>query len=314
MGKYTSALPQMSGRPFITDGGMETFLIFQQGVELPAFSSIDLARRRDGQEIVESYSRRYIEIARKAGVGLILDTITWRASPDWAVPVGLGSTEALGKANVRGVEMLQSIQQRYGTEQSPIVISGCIGPRGDGYNPGKTMSVEDAKSYHAWQVGLLHAAGADMISALTMNYVEEAMGIAMAAREAGAPVVLSFTVETDGRLPTGQDLNEAIMEIDRATDGYPAYYMINCAHPTHFDQMLESGGPGISRIKGLRANASRCSHAELDNSTELDEGNPPELGEQLAALMARHPQINILGGCCGTDHRHIGEIATRIAA
>lgn len=314
MGKYTSALPQLGSRPFITDGGMETFLIFKEGIELPAFSAIDLAKRPDGQEIVDAYSRRYIDIARKAKVGLILDTITWRASPDWAAPVGLDSLEALGRANTTAVKMLMDIRDRYETDESPIVISGCIGPRGDGYDPGQLMTVDEAKAYHRWQVARLHEAGADMISALTMNNVQEAMGLAMAAQAEQAPIVVSFTVETDGTLPTGQDLNEAIMEIDHATGGYPAYYMINCAHPTHFDQMLENAGPGISRIKGLRANASRCSHAELDNSTELDEGNPPELGEQLTALMARHPQINILGGCCGTDHRHIGEIATRIAA
>ena len=145
-----------------------------------------------------------------------------------------------------------------------------------------------------------------------MNNVPEATGVARAAKAAGIPVAVSFTVETDGRLPSGDDLQDAVAAVDEATGAYPAYYMINCAHPTHFAKAL-AGNP---RIMGLRANASRCSHAELDEAATLDEGDPVELGTEFAALLRENPQLSVLGGCCGTDHRHLSEIglALRTAA
>ena len=146
-----------------------------------------------------------------------------------------------------------------------------------------------------------------------MNYAEEASGIARAAREAGMPVALSFTVETDGRLPTGQPLNEAIAQVDSETGAYPAYYMINCAHPTHFDTVLAPESEWINRIGGLRANASRMSHAELDEAEELDAGDPVELGQEYADLKRHLPNLTVLGGCCGTDHRHIEQIGLACA-
>jgi S-methylmethionine-dependent homocysteine/selenocysteine methylase len=148
-----------------------------------------------------------------------------------------------------------------------------------------------------------------MVTAITMNYVQEAIGIARAAEAAKMPVAISFTLETDGKLPTGQSLRGAILAVDRASRGAPAYYMINCAHPTHFMTILDSSEPWVKRIRGLRANASKCSHAELDVATDLDDGNPVELGGEYRAILARHPHINVLGGCCGTDHRHVEAIA-----
>jgi S-methylmethionine-dependent homocysteine/selenocysteine methylase len=197
------------------------------------------------------------------------------------------------------------------------VISGCIGPRGDGYNPDRMMSAREAEDYHSFQAGLFADSGADLVTAVTMNYAAEAIGIARAAAAAGIPSVISLTVETDGRLPTGMTLEETITTIDRSTDAAPAYYMINCAHPTHFEDKLKLGASWMSRIRGIRANASRLSHAELDQATELDAGNPAELGRQYAALRHKHGRINVLGGCCGTDVRHIEQIAlacTTVAA
>jgi S-methylmethionine-dependent homocysteine/selenocysteine methylase len=185
------------------------------------------------------------------------------------------------------------------------VISGNIGPRGDGYDPGKAMSADEAHAYHGWQVELFRDAGADCVSAFTMTNVGEATGVARAAQAAGMPSVISFTVETDGRLPAGDTLGAAITAVDAATDGAPAYYMINCAHPTHFEDVLDAGSEWVKRLGGVRANSSRRSHAELDNAPELDAGNPAELGEQYGDLLRRFPQITVLGGCCGTDHRHV---------
>jgi S-methylmethionine-dependent homocysteine/selenocysteine methylase len=201
--------------------------------------------------------------------------------------------------------MLREIRAACETKRTPLVISGAIGPRGDGYAPGVLMRADDAQDYHAWQIGVLKGAGADLVSAFTLTNIGEAVGIACAAKAAGIPCVISFTLETDGRLPTGETLGEAIEAVDRATNREPAYYMINCAHPAHFSDALEDGAAWTKRLRGLRANASRKSHAELDASTELDAGNPEQLGELYAELLCRFPHINVLGGCCGTDHLHV---------
>ena len=185
------------------------------------------------------------------------------------------------------------------------MISGCVGPRGDGYVIGETMSAEEAEAYHSTQIGTFAETAADLVTAITMTYADEAVGVVRAARAAGMPVVISFTVETDGRLPSGQSLGEAIEEVDVRTDGYAAYFMVNCAHPSHFDSVLEPGSGWTDRVMGLRANASRLSHAELDEAEELDVGNPEELALEYVALRERLPQLTVLGGCCGTDHRHI---------
>ena len=187
----------------------------------------------------------------------------------------------------------------------PIVISGCIGPQDDGYSPETKLSAAEAQDYHSTQIGTFADTSADMVSATTMTYAHEATGIARAAREAGLPAAISFTLETDGRLPSGQELGEAIEQVDAETDSSPAYYMINCAHPTHFEDALEGGAAWAQRIRGLRANASTKSHAELDEAEELDEGDPDDLGPRYAALRDRLPNLNVLGGCCGTDHRHV---------
>ncbi len=153
----------------------------------------------------------------------------------------------------------------------------------------------------------------DLVSAYTINYEEEAIGIVKAAKSAEVPVVIGFTVETDGKLPTGQSLGKAITAVDEATNNGPAYYMINCAHPTHFKDILEVDEPWVKRIRAIRANASTKSHAELDEAVDLDEGNPLDFGTRCGELKKISPNINIFGGCCGTDHRHVEEICKAVA-
>jgi S-methylmethionine-dependent homocysteine/selenocysteine methylase len=210
--------------------------------------------------------------------------------------------------NRKAINLLREIRNEFKNEKTKMVISGCIGPRGDGYNPVNLMSAQESQQYHQMQIGTFSKTDADMITAITMNYVEEAIGIARATKSAGMPVAISFTVETDGRLPTGQTLKAAIESVDEATSNAPAYYMINCAHPTHFEAVLTAGEPWLERIRGIRANASTKSHAELNDSVELDEGNPIELGRQHHELLSKLKNLNVLGGCCGTDHRHVKEI------
>jgi len=313
MAKYRNALPQLGGGFFLTDGGIETTLIFHDGLELPDFAAFDLLKSAAGTAALRKYFRAYGAVARRFNTGLVLESATWRASADWAARLGY-SREALAAANRKSIELLEEIRGEFETDRSKIVISGCIGPRGDGYSPANMMSEEEAKNYHREQIEIFAGSAADMVTAITVNYVEEAVGIARAAEQAGMPVAISFTVETDGALPTGQTLHKAIEQVDAATSSYPCYYMINCAHPTHFEQMLSSAQPWVERIRGLRANASRRSHAELNESTELDVGDPVELGAQYAQLKAtRLPRLNVMGGCCGTDHRHVEEIAKACA-
>jgi S-methylmethionine-dependent homocysteine/selenocysteine methylase len=304
---YRDHLPQLDGGPYLTDGGIETVLIFQEGIDLPEFAAFDLLKDDEGIEVLRRYYAPYVALAAERGCGFVLESPTWRASPRWAGELGYDA-EGLDRANRRAIALLEEIRDAATDAAGPIVISACVGPQDDGYSPSEVLSAEDAESYHATQVGSFARTAADMVSAITMTYPEEAIGVSRAATRAGLPVAISFTVETDGRLPSGQELGEAIEQVDSATDSAPAYFMINCAHPTHFREVLERGGTWRDRIRGLRANASTKSHAELDGATELDAGDPADLGAQYAGLRELLPQLNVLGGCCGTDHRHVAEI------
>jgi S-methylmethionine-dependent homocysteine/selenocysteine methylase len=312
MARYRRALPQLDGSLFLTDGGIETTLIFHEGLELPDFAAFHLLKTPEGEAALSKYFRAYAEIARRAGAGLILESATWRASADWGKRLGYSAAE-LAEVNRRAIAMLETLRDEFAADRTRIVISGCVGPRGDGYVVEKAMSAAEAEAHHTAQIGTFAGTAADMVTAITMNYSEEAEGVARAARAAGMPVVLSFTVETDGRLPTGQPLGEAIGAVDRATDGYPAYYMLNCAHPSHFEGVLASAKDWAGRIRGLRANASKKSHAELNESTTLDVGDPEELGRDYARLKRALPALSVFGGCCGTDGRHVGAIANACA-
>jgi homocysteine S-methyltransferase len=308
MSKYRKQLPQLDGRFYLTDGGIETTLIFHEGLDLPDFAAFHLLKTSKGEAALRKYFRTYAEIAKKFGTGLILESATWRANADWGARIGY-SAETLANANRKAIHLLENIRAEFETEQTPMVISGCIGPRGDGYVPAFAMSAHEAEAYHREQIDVFAGSAVDMVTAITMNYVEEAIGFARAAQKANLPVAISFTVETDGNLPTGQSLQAAIEQVDEATSRYPAYYMINCAHPTHFESVLTGQGAWLDRIRGIRANASHKSHAELNQAPDLDDGNPVELGRQYSLLKDRLPHLNVMGGCCGTDHRHIEQIA-----
>jgi homocysteine S-methyltransferase len=301
-------LPQLEHRPFLTDGGLETALIFNEGIELPLFAAFVLLETSDGRRRLRRYFERHAEIARDAGCGFIAEAPTWRANPDWARRLGYDS-HVLDAINKSAISLLADLRDRDGRGPGDYVISGCIGPRRDGYDGSWGMRAEDAERYHAEQIVSFAVSEADLVCALTMTNTEEAIGITRASQNAAMPVVISFTVETDGRLPSGEGLGEAILKVDAITDDGPAYYMINCAHPTHFDHTLAAGGRWLGRLRGIRANASRKSHAELDAAAELDDGDPFELASEYAALVARYPGLTILGGCCGTDERHIEQIA-----
>jgi S-methylmethionine-dependent homocysteine/selenocysteine methylase len=302
---HRQRLPQLDGDLFLTDGGIETSLIFHQGLDLPEFAAFVLLDNDEGLDQLRRYYEPYLGLAREGGTGFVLESPTWRASPGWAARLGV-SPEKLDALNRRAIGLMEELRDQAG--DAPVVISGCVGPQGDGYRPAELLSASAAKDYHSTQIGTFADTAADMVTAITMTYADEAIGVAQAAQDAGLPVAISFTVETDGRLPNGQGLGAAIEEVDEATGGVPAYYMINCAHPTHFGDVLATDEEWRNRIGGLRANASTMSHAELDEAEELDDGDPDDLGARYSALRTALPRLNVLGGCCGTDHRHVAAI------
>ena len=308
--RYRDELPQLSSaRPFICDGGLETTLIFHRGIDLPHFAAFDLLRTRDGTEEIRRYFRPYLEIARRNQVGFVLDTPTWRASPDWGALLGYSPAE-LDAANRAAVALAEELRNEMGDTPAAIVVSAVVGPRGDGYDPAALLSAGEAERYHSEQIGTFSRTNADMVSAITMTHVEEAVGVVRATGAVGMPVVISFTVETDGRLPSGTPLRDAIEETDALTDGAAAYFMVNCAHPTHFADVLDDPGSWRDRIGGLRANASKQSHAELDDAEVLDEGDPAEFGDDHRSLRPLLRGVKVVGGCCGTDHRHVAEVCS----
>jgi homocysteine S-methyltransferase len=307
MPRYRNALPQLSGDVFLTDAGVETDLIFNHGIEIREFAAHTLLPTPEGRAALTRYFEGFLNLAKARDTGFILDTVTWKAHTHWAGKLGANAAE-LRAANEESVRFIADLRERYSENAQPIVLNGVIGPRGDAYRPEAIIGTDAAAGYFSEQLGWLAATDVDMVTALTFNQADEAAGLARAACAAGLPAVISFTVETNGALPTGQSLADAVVQVDEATDNYPSYYMINCAHPDHFTGVLRDL-PWARRIRGVRANASRKSHAELDAAPELDPGNPQELASQYRDLAGRMPWLNVFGGCCGSDLSHVTEIA-----
>lgn len=298
-------------RPWLADGGLETSMIFHEGLDLPNFAAFVLLDSDAGRAALERYFARFIAIAAASGTGFVLDTVTWRAGTRWGGLMGLDEA-ATRAVNTRAVAFAADLRARSAPPGLKMVINGVIGPSGDGYRAGTELDAEAAEALHRPQVEALAAAGVDMVSAVTMTHLGEAVGIARAAARAGIAAAVSFTVETDGRLPSGMALAEAVASADAATGGSPLFYMVNCAHPAHFAREL--WGPWVGRVGGIRANASRLSHAELDEATELDDGDPEEFGHFYGAFARVLPGLKLVGGCCGSDHRHVGCAAGHLHA
>lgn len=288
----------------LTDGGIETSLIYQYGFDLPCFAAFPLLRDDRGRHALRRYFEPFIELASTGGLPFVLDTVTYRASPAWGAQLGY-DLDDLARVNQEAVLFARELA----SGRSTVKISGMLGPRGDGYVVGERMTESQAAEYHGWQVRVLAAAGVDRITALTLPYPEEAIGVIRAANDVGIPVVVSFTVETDGRLPSGDELGASVVWVDHETEGSASFFMVNCAHPTHFAGALANGASWRTRIGGLRANASTLSHAELDQSDHLDEGDIAELASLHKDLRSYLPALQLLGGCCGTDHRHVAAFA-----
>lgn len=294
--------------PFLTDGGFETWLFFQMGFEAPEFAALVLMDDNAARQAMRRYFDDFLEMAQKANTGFVLDTNTWRGCLEWASKLNK-TTEDMLRLTADAVDFAKEIRGHWASQVSPIIINGVVGPAGDGYEPGSVPSSDVAKNLHLPQVRALAQSGVDMISAITMTNVNEAAAITRAATQEKLPVVVSFTVETDGRLPTGELLGDAITAVDSVTNNAPIYYMVNCAHPDHFRDVVAQGSGWVDRLGGVRANASRLSHAELDEAKTLDDGDPEEFGTLHAELVPLLPNLRVVGGCCGTDHRHVGRVS-----
>ncbi len=303
-----SPLAHVSGQLFLAYTGFETDLLFNHGAELPGFASYPLLENAGGRALLQQSYQSVMDLGARAGVGVILESTTWLANRDRGAAIGY-SPAALRVANIEAIAFMDALR---GTRDN-VLLSANVGPRADAYAPEERMDVTQATQYHAEQMEALSQTKADLVSGYTLAYPEEAAGIALAAKQVGMPVVIAFTVETDGLLPVGVTLEAALAEVDQVTDSFPAYYMVNCAHPEHLRGALD--GPMCrGRLRGVVANASRCSHAELDNAEVLDSGDPVEFGAQMADIARQFPQINVLGGCCGTDMRHLGELVDAVRA
>jgi homocysteine S-methyltransferase len=307
----TGGLPQSSGQVMLTDTGVETDVIFGAGRDLPNFALFPLLADDEGREILDRYYREHVAVAAEHGLGYVLETPSWRSNPEWGATLGYDQA-ALDDFDRSGVAFLSAIRDSSPAMTAPMLVSGLIGPRGDGYQVGAARTAEEARAYHRHQIDVFASAGCDMVSGCTLTYPAEGQGMALAGRDVGVPVVVYFTVETDGRLPDGSSLHDAIASVDAATDGYVSYYGVNCAHPDHMAPALADGGSWLGRIGALRANASRMSHAELDVAEELDAGDPVELAAGYAELRQLLPHVTVFGGCCGTDVRHLRAIAAAV--
>lgn len=291
--------------PTVTDGGLETDLMFHRGVELPEFAAYPLLRGDHGRDLLRQYYAGYGDIARSHGAGLLLEAPTWRASASWGHRLG-DSAADLHHVNAYAITWLHSLRTSVFADLATVTVGGMIGPRDDAYATA-TMDVDEAQRYHRPQVEALAGAGADLVTAYTLTVVNEAIGIVQAARAAGVPVGIAFTVETDGCLPDGTSLAGAMAAVDAIEA--PDHYLVNCAHPSHIARGLASLTPRQrDTIRGVRGNASTLSHAELDESTTLEDGDPAAFASATAKLSALLPNLSILGGCCGTDTRHVAAI------
>ncbi|MCP2324207.1 homocysteine S-methyltransferase [Hamadaea flava] len=307
MAMYRDHLPTLDGGTFLTDAGLETDLIFNHGVPIPEFAAHTLLPDPSGRAALTRYLEGFLTLARDTGSGFVLDTQTWKAHPHWAEDLGQ-SRDELRAANVAAVDFALGLRDKFAGNTGPILINGLIGPRGDAYAPDDIIPASAAQAYHGEQIGWLAETDADMVTALTFTQSSEAIGAVRAAVAVGLPIVVSFTLETDGCLPTGQPLGEAIAEVDAATDGAAAYFMVNCAHPDHFPAGL-GDLDNSHRIRGLRCNASRASHAELDAAETLDDGDPQDFAQGYQALRGVLPSLTVFGGCCGSDLRHVTAVA-----
>jgi len=302
-----------AGRPYLTEGGTETEILYKYGYEVPHFAVFELLNDPAGKRQLEAMFARYLDAAADNNWAALMGGLDYRASPDWGRLLGY-SPAGLTEMQIRCIECLRDVARPYRGQLPDIRISGIVGPRGDAYALNRTITAQEAEDYHAPQLETLKQLDVDMAWAATFNNVAEAVGVSRAASKIGVPVCLSFTLSGNHRLQSGPTLREAVETVDaEAGEHRPTCFGINCSHPLEFIPALEPGD-WVLRVRSIRPNATAMDKLSLCKLGHLEDGDPVDLGRRLADLAARYPHIDMWGGCCGTWDRHLGEIARSVSA
>ncbi len=255
--------------------------------------------------------RQYIDIGKRYDIPLLLSTPTWRANKERIDNAGFGDNDVNGD-NFR---FLESLKNSYGAYSQKIFICGLMSCRGDAYKPEEALSVKDAATFHAWQAQQLAKTSVDFILGATLPALSEAQGLASALAQTKKPYVLSFVLRPEGTLLDGTPIKECIETIDREISPSPFAYMANCTHSSTFQKAFQPSfnisDSTKKHIIGLLANTSSLTPEELNENVTLQEEKPELFGRRLAAISSDFG-VKILGGCCGTDNRHIEELARQL--
>lgn len=308
-----SPLPPMgSGEIFLTEGGSETEIMYRHGFELPEFAMFPLLDNPKAVSAMHGIFSKQLDVAAEFGLSFLLSGLDYRASPDWGAKLGYSPT-ALAEANTAAIDFLRDVAKGYEGQVPRLLFGGILGPRGDAYGLNREITADVAEEYHAVQLETLKLAGVDFACAMTFNNIPESVGAARAAAKIGVPLSVSLTLDSTHRLKSGPSLADAITEIDAQTgNDAPDFYLLNCSHPLEYEPALETED-WINRLRGVRPNASKMEKIALCKLGHIEEGNPVELGSQLRSLSERYPHMDIFGGCCGTGHSHLREIAKALA-
>ena len=301
--------PRLKDKIYLTEGGTETEILYKWGYALPEFAMFPLLDNPEADAVIRDMYRRYFDVAAEHNTGMLVLGHDYRASPDWGAKLGY-SPEGLAEMERRTVRFLDEIRAEYSAKVTDAYIAGCIGPRGDAYGTGAEIGENEAEDYHSVQLPTLRETPADMAIAVTFNNIPEAVGVIRAAEGIGLPIGVSLTLTTESRLRSGPTLRKAVETIDERTNGAAAWFGTNCSHPLEFEPALADEGPWIERLRYMRPNAVKMEKLALCKLGHLEDGDPVELGHQMGDLARRYPQMDLLGGCCGTDERHLDEIAT----
>jgi homocysteine S-methyltransferase len=305
--------PRLENKFYLTEGGTETEILYKWGYELPEFAMFTLLENAEANECVLGMYRRYFDVAEAYGTGILVTGHDYRASPDWARKLGY-SLKGLTEMQHRTIQFLTDIRAEYEGRVSDVYVSGCIGPRGDAYGTGGGISEAESEDYHSVQLSNLVETDADMAIAQTFNNIPEAIGVVRAATAIGIPIGVCLTLTTDALLRSGPTLKEAVETIDDRTGGAAAWFGTNCSHPVEFEPAISEAGAWAERLRYIRPNATQMEKIALCKLGHLEDGDPVELGHQIGDVARRFPNADILGGCCGTDERHLGEIAKNVNA
>lgn len=306
--KLSNGFPvQTAGHYYMCEGGTETEVMYKHGFSFPHFAVFELLKDTKAVAALKRMYQDYFEVVAKHNMSALVGGLDYRASPDWGALLGY-SAEGLADINHQSIEFLRNIAVDYSNNIENILIQGLIGPRGDAYETNHSITEAEAQDYHSVQLQTLKSANVDLATAMTFNNVPESIGVARAAVEADVPLCISLSLDGSSNLNSGPSLAEAITTIDAATDSSVAFFMINCVHPLEYEPAL-ADEQWITRIRGVRPNASVMDKLSLCTIGHLEAGNPTELGKQMGDLMQRYPHMDICGGCCGTWDTHLDQIA-----